>query len=75
MLVDELLLAFGVQHHGEAVKASHDAVELKAVHQKHGDGEPVLPGLVEKSVLKILGFLHDICSFVCKFSAFADNLS
>ena len=63
MLIDDLLLAVGVQHHGEAVKARHHAPQLKAVHQKDGQGNALLAGLSEKDFLKVVVLLHIVCSF------------
>ena len=62
MLIDHLLPAVGVQHHGEAVKAGDAAPQLKAVHQKYGNGQALLADLGQENVLKIV-FLHNECSF------------
>ena len=63
VLIDDLLLAVGVQHHGEAVKARHHAPQLKAVHQKDGQGNTLLAGLSEENFLKVVALLHIVCSF------------
>lgn len=54
VLVNHLLLAVGVQHHGEAVKAGDAAPQLKAVHQKYGNGQALLADLGQENVLKIV---------------------
>ena len=51
MFVDHLLTTVGDQTDHEAVKAGDDALHLKAVHQKHRDELPVLPGLVQEQIL------------------------
>ena len=51
MLVDDLLASIAVQHHHEGVVPGDGAPHLKAVHQKQGDGHPVLPGTEEEKVL------------------------
>ena len=62
VLVDHLLPAVGVQHHGEAVEAGDAAPHLETVHQKHGHGQALLADFGQKDVLKVV-FLHNECSF------------
>ena len=57
MLVNELDLPVPFQQHAEIVEPGYNALELDPVHQKDGDGDLVLPDMVQKRILKVLFFL------------------
>src|SRR3546814_3366044 len=54
MLVDQLHVAVPAQQHREIVEPADDALQLHAVHQKHGDRGLGLADVIEKNVLDVL---------------------
>ncbi len=54
MLVDQLRLTIAAQQDREIVKPGDDALQLDALHQKHGDRNLILAQMVEEHVLKVL---------------------
>ena len=76
MLIDHLLAALAVQNDHKAVKPGDGSPQLKAVHQKHGDGDLLLPGLGQKYFLKIICLLHSVllCIFFVRTLSLWDNL-
>ena len=50
MLIDQVLLSFGVQHHRKGIESLYNPLELKPVGEVDGDGDAVLAGLVEMVV-------------------------
>ena len=58
VLIDQILLPVGGEHHDERIKSADGAPHLEAVHQEHGDGTPLPAGLGEEDLLKVVDFLH-----------------
>jgi hypothetical protein len=51
MLVDELLLPFGIQDDCKTVKTCDNPAQLKTVHKKNGQLQAGTARLIEKNVL------------------------
>src|SRR3546814_3005390 len=54
MLVDQLHVTVPAQQHREVVEPADDALQLDAVHLKHGDGGLGLADVIEEDVLDVL---------------------
>lgn len=62
MFVDQLLLTISIKYNGVVIKPFHLTSQLKAVHEKYGDGSVVLADLVKKYILQVYIVFHLLIS-------------